>query len=324
MVAKREQADGGRSSALAGRAPLSDSLTVSVPDPSAASDAPRQVYLTTREVADLLRVKERKIYDLVAAEEIPYRRVTGKLLFSRAEIIAWIEGDRAFAAERPAILVGSHDPLLEWAVRESGSGMASLFNGSLDGLERFIAGDATAAGLHLPEADGWNVETVAQRGPDGAVLIEWARRARGLILRADLDGEVRGLADLRGRRIARRQPGAGAAALFERLCAAAGLGPDEILSTEAVARTESDAAAAVGAGEADAALGVAAMARQFGLPFAPLLEERFDLLVERRAYFLAPMQQLLGFTRGAAFAAKAAAMGGYDLTDAGAVRWVSR
>ena len=46
------------------------------------------LFLTTREVADLLRVKERKVYDLAAADEIPHRRITGKLLFPRAELLA--------------------------------------------------------------------------------------------------------------------------------------------------------------------------------------------------------------------------------------------
>ena len=49
-------------------------------------------YLTTKEVAALLRVRERKVYDLAAAGGIPHRRITGKLLFPRAEILAWIEG----------------------------------------------------------------------------------------------------------------------------------------------------------------------------------------------------------------------------------------
>jgi putative molybdopterin biosynthesis protein len=43
-------------------------------------------FLTTRELAALLRVKERKIYDLVAEGALPVRRVTGKLLFPREEI----------------------------------------------------------------------------------------------------------------------------------------------------------------------------------------------------------------------------------------------
>ena len=38
-------------------------------------------FLTTKEVAALLRIKERKVYELVAAHAIPVSRVTGKLLF---------------------------------------------------------------------------------------------------------------------------------------------------------------------------------------------------------------------------------------------------
>ena len=67
-------------------------------------------YFTTREVAELLRVKERKVYDLAAAGDIPHRRITGKLLFPSAEILAWIEGGGdASPFERPAVLAGSHD-----------------------------------------------------------------------------------------------------------------------------------------------------------------------------------------------------------------------
>ncbi len=295
-----------------------------------AKDAPgaaapgEPAYLTTKEVAGLLRVKERKVYDLAAQGEIPHRRITGKLLFPRAEILAWIEGGgEAGARERPAVIAGSHDPLLDWAVRESGSGLATLWGGSRDGLDRFAEGAAALAGLHLPDDAGWNVAAVAARGLRDCVLVAWAARARGLILAPGLEGAVEGVADLRGRRVVRRQPGAGAAALFERLLAEAGLGLADLNAPDGLARTESDAAAAVAGGEADAALGLAAMARRHRLPFLPLLDERFDVLVCRRAYFTEPVQTLLSFARGAAFAAKAKAMGGYDLTEAGAVRWLS-
>ena len=40
-------------------------------------------YLTTKELAELLRLKERKVYDLAAAGEVPCTRATGKLLFPR-------------------------------------------------------------------------------------------------------------------------------------------------------------------------------------------------------------------------------------------------
>ena len=47
-------------------------------------------FLTTRELAAMLRVKERKVYELAADGALPVRRVTGKLLFPRAEIEEWI------------------------------------------------------------------------------------------------------------------------------------------------------------------------------------------------------------------------------------------
>ena len=284
----------------------------------------RPLYLTTKEVAELLRVKERKVYDLAAAGEIPHRRITGKLLFPSAEILDWIEGSgEAVPAERPAVLAGSHDPLLDWAVRESGSGLATLLNGSLDGLDRFADGRAALAGLHVPEEAGWNVGTVAARGVRGSVLLAWAVRARGLILSEPVRGEVRSFSDLAGKRIVMRQPGAGAAALFEDLLSREGLAQTDLIPSTELARTESDAAAAVAAGDADAALGIEAMARRFHLPFLPLVEERFDLLVDRRAYFTDPVQALLAFARGDTLQRKAAAMGGYDLSGTGTVRWLS-
>ncbi|MEZ5651666.1 MAG: helix-turn-helix transcriptional regulator [Burkholderiaceae bacterium] len=281
-------------------------------------------YLTTREVADLLRVKERKVYDLAAAGEIPHRRITGKLLFPATEIHAWIEGAvPASHAQRPNVLTGSHDPLLDWAVRESGSNLATLWNGSLPGVDAFAKGRAALAGLHVPESDGWNLNTVASCGLTGSVLISWAVRARGLLVASDHDGKARCFADLRGMRVVRRQPGAGAAALFDRLMAEADLKESDITMADGFARTETDAAAMVAAGEADAALGIGAMARQFHLGFVPLLDENFDLLMDRRAYFTEPVQRLLAFTRSEAFHGKAAAMGGYDVTRTGEVRWLS-
>ena len=282
------------------------------------------LHFTTREVAELLRVKERKVYDLAAAGEIPHRRITGKLLFPSADILAWIEGrSGASPSERPAVLAGSHDPLLDWALRESGSGLATLFDGSLDGLDRFAEGRVALAGLHLPEESGWNVGTVAARGVRDSVLIAWAARTRGLVLSERVAREVTCFSDIAGKRVVMRQPGAGATALFDQLLSKAELAKADLLPTTEFARTESDAAAAVAAGEADAALGIEAMARQFHLPFLALVKERFDLLVDRRAYFTDPVQRLLGFARKAALEQKAAAMGGYDLSEAGRVRWLS-
>ncbi len=284
-------------------------------------------FLTTREVADLLRVKERKVYELASAGELPCRRLTGKLLFPRAEIEHMLRGGDGPAAQtagsRPGVLVGSHDPLLEWAAREAGSGLAAFFDGSLDGLDRFAGGEAIACGMHVFEqSDGWNVSHVSRQCADQpAVLVEWARRRQGLIVGGGAAGSIRSVGDLAGRTVALRQPTAGGRILFDHLLGAAGLAADALEVLPAPARTETDIAAAVANGSADAALGLEAMARQFRLDFVPLVEERFDLLVWRQAWFEPPMQRLLAFCRTPAFAEKARDLGGYDVSGHGAVHW---
>jgi putative molybdopterin biosynthesis protein len=91
-------------------------------------------YLTTSEVADYLRLKERTVYELVARRQIPCARVTGKLIFPKRLVDRWVEANTEFQDQRllmpPPIVAGSSDPLLEWALRESGSGLATLFEGS--------------------------------------------------------------------------------------------------------------------------------------------------------------------------------------------------
>ena len=279
-------------------------------------------YLTTRELAGLLRFKERRVYELVARGEIPCVRATGKLLFPKREVLRWLEGARAEGP--PAdVLAGSHDPLLEWALRESGSGIASFFDGSRDGLERLRERRAAAAGIHLLDATGaWNVGVVRETLEDAPVVVlEWAWRERGLIVAPGNPRGVRGIADLRGLRLLPRQPGSGAGLLFARLLEEAGIAPGELALLPAAARTETELALAVAAGEAEAGFGLACTARPLGLGFVPPLRERFDLVVDRRAFFEPPLQRLFGFARGAAFAARARELGGYDIAGLGRVHF---
>jgi putative molybdopterin biosynthesis protein len=288
-------------------------------------------FLTTREVAMLLRVKERKIYELASGGAIPCRRITGKLLFPRAEIVEWLAGARADAERRPAlpnVVAGSHDPLLEWAIRQSGCGLATLFNGSLDGLQRLEAGDALAAGLHIHEsgqgggADGWNVRHVAaSAAASSCVLVGWATRQQGLILSRSGAGDIGSVADLAGKRVVQRQPTAGSQILLNHLMSAAGIGEDQLLPVSGVAHTESDVASLIASGKAEAAPGLKAVADQFGLAFVPTLRERFELLVDRRSWFDPPFQKLLAFCRTPAFRDKAEELGGYALDDLASVRW---
>ena len=177
------------------------------------------------------------------------------------------------------------------------------------------------AGLHLLDAESgqWNVPQVAaEGGGTDAVLIGWALRRRGLVVRAA--DRLTSLEDLRGRRLITRQPGSGAELLLAHLLKQSGIGDSDI-TLIGPARSETDAAQAVAQGAADAALGLEAGAAQLGLSFVPIIEERFDLLLDRTAYFEPPLQAFLDFCQTQALRDQAQALGGYDMRDLGRVRW---
>lgn len=291
---------------------------------------PDHEYLTVRELAELLRLKERKVYDLAASGAVPCSRATGKLLFPAAEIRAWIEqaqsgslpGAMPQPSNRPPIVVGSHDPLLDWAIRQSRCGLASYYDGSLDGLDRFARGDGLAAGLHVHDAatDTWNVPVATRTASHlNVVLIAFAKRRRGLVFRPD--GEApSGLSDLAGRRVVPRQPESGTDGLFRELAAKAGLDLGAITLAE-IARTEDDAVETVQRGDADVAFGLESVARSYGLAFQPVIDESFALLVDRKAFFDPPLQKLMAFCASETFATRARALGGYDTEGFGSVLW---
>lgn len=284
--------------------------------------------MDTREVAAYLRLKERRIYDLVRRSAIPHVRATGKLLFPRARIDAWIagkgEGAATAAKPRPPIVAGSHDPLLEWSVRESRCGLALLTDGSRAGIDALAKGNATAAAIHwLDAATGdYNVPLIRETlaGAD-VVALEWARRAQGLLVAAGNPKRIRRIGDLakKGLRIATRQPGAGSHRLFAHLLAQAGVDADALQWFARQAHAETELAAIVRDGHADAGLGIEAAARANGLAFIPLAVERLDLVAFRRDVFEPPLQALLAWTRTPEFVAQANALGGYDVGRTGAV-----
>jgi excisionase family DNA binding protein len=283
--------------------------------------------MNTKEVAEYVRLKERSVYNLVAMQRIPFTRVTGKLLFPKALIDSWLldqaEGVPTIAS-LPHVVAGSHDPLLEWAVRESGSELALLFDGSLAGLERLAQRRAVASGLHVIDSDtkSYNVPQVRARLPrEPVVVLEWAWREQGLIVAADNPLGIERLADLDRVRFATRQPEAGSRLLLDHLLRTEGLGPETVHADGLPLRTETEVALAVSEGRADVGLGIAAVARQLNLDLVPLTRERYDLLIWRRAYFEPPLQRLLAFCASAAFAAKAENLGGYDASGLGRVHY---
>jgi excisionase family DNA binding protein len=290
--------------------------------------------LTTDEAASYLRLSERKLYELVANGAVPCSKVTGRWLFPKAALDRWVSAgllkNAALAGPAPAIIGGSHDPLLEWALRESGSGLATLPEGSEPGLRRLARGEVMAAAIHLHRIDGGddtaNGDAVAHGpGLHDTVLIAFARREQGLQVAPGNPLKLSDIASVaaKGARIAQRPTGAGAQLLLLALLARAGLAFEALTAVKPPCPTGLDVAQAVRTQRADCGIATRAVALSAGLDFIPLTWERFDLALRQRDYFMAGPQALFAFLRERAFHDHAAELTGYDVSEAGTVRHVN-
>jgi putative molybdopterin biosynthesis protein len=290
--------------------------------------------LTTDEAATYLRLSERKLYELVANGAIPCSKVTGRWLFPKAALDRWVAAGLAtttpLAAPAPPIVGGSHDPLLEWALRESGSGLASLPEGSEAGLRRLARGEVMAAAIHLHRIDGdddsANADAVASApGLHDVVVLGFAGREQGLLVAPGNPLKLSGIGSVAATRarVALRPNGAGAQLLLLALLAQSGTAFEALNAVKPPCPTGPDIAQAVRTGRADCGIATRAVALSAGLGFVPLTWERFDLALRQRDYFLPGPQALFGFLHTAAFRERAAEMKGYDVAETGQVRHVN-
>ena len=280
-------------------------------------------YLTTREVAALIRVKERKIYDLVARGSIPYSKTTGKLLFSKDAVLAWINKDSLPSGKIQLTISGSHDPLLEAVLRQTGTDIATLWNGSSAGLERVAEGQASASVLHIfcPADHSWNIDAVAAACAEkDVVLLHWANRCRGLVMTPSAAENVTSLSAIRPWRLSQRQAGTGAQILFDYLLAEAGVKKDQ-LDLGVACHTELETVLTLLEGQADIAFGLQYFAAKYNLAFLPLVTESVDILVDRKMVFEPAFQTLLAFCHTDSFTELVSDFDGYDTAGLGEVRF---
>jgi molybdate-binding protein len=260
---------------------------------------------------------------------VPAAQIGGKWIFPRAQLERWLaaqadSGATGTGMAAPPIIAGSHDPLLEWAVRQSGCGLALRAGGSLDGLSALADRGAMGAAVHLldPDSATFNEQAAREMLPGRPVVgIVWAWREQGLIVPPGNPRGLAGVADLANPTLTviGRQNRAGSHVLLVHLLAEAGIRLDQVRFLPDPALAHDELAAAVSEGRADAGFGIRAEALQRGLGFVPLMRERFDLVMERRHYFEPPLQALLRFAQGPQHATRAARLGGYDVSAAGTV-----
>lgn len=248
-------------------------------------------YLTTREVAKLLRLNEKKVYALVRDQELPAARVSGKWLFPKVLVERWVDehtvtplgGFMGSLLDRLIVMQGSDDTLLNTVLdklrEERALPIVTANVGSLGGLRAVDSGLAHLAGFHVDDSEIGNYSA----GVHSWYTFSLGLRDQGLVYRktpgsrlADLSTAVN-----RGLCLAVRQPESGTYRLTQRLFAESGL---ELDSTRELGPFKShlEVGVAVRGGLADFGIANQMAADLCGLEFEPLVQEVFKLAVPAR------------------------------------------
>ncbi|MDX2217555.1 MAG: helix-turn-helix transcriptional regulator [Burkholderiales bacterium] len=295
-----------------------------------AGEGTQHPYLTVKEVAAYLHLNEKKIYALLQEGKLPGTKASGKWLFPKALVDAWLlETTQMAAADDRLLITGSDDPLVSATVNALAQGVGSDATvsyspvGTRAGLDLLSAHRAHACVIH------WGPAEMAEhnhqkllaniRGSEQWALVRLARRSQGILLRKTL-ATPRNLAQLvaPGLRWIARQEGSGSHHFFLSQIRLAGL---SMINLDIVAEmpTERLAASALARGMADCAPGCEAAAHEFNLGFLPLGWECLDLVVPRVVFFRPLLQQLLVGLTSEDTRYIAGEPVGYDLSESGKV-----
>lgn len=231
--------------------------------------------------------------------------------------------------KKDLLLVGSHDLSLdlirnEIKKRNYNFDLKLQTVGSMAGLTALRRNESDLAGAHLldPESGEYNISYLKRffKGQK-LLLINLVYREQGLYLKKGNPKNIKSIKDLTKANInyINRQRGAGTRVLFDFLLKENNIKAEEISGYQKEEYTHIAAAAAVGRGSADAALGIRAAAEVMDVDFLPLAEEKYDLIIKENRMDDPRINKLIELINQAEIKAKIEKLGGYNCQETGEI-----
>ena len=289
-------------------------------------------FLSTKEVAELLKVNEKMVYTLVNEKGLPATKVTGKWLFPKRLVEEWLDAhilnykkDHAgFSSDEGLLLLaGSDDPLFQrtlslfHALRK---GTLAFFSnqGSMGGLSSLRRGMCHIGVCHLLQDDQseYNFEFAEQELDRSPVFINFSQREQGILLAPGNPKGIKDITDLAREdvTIVNRGLGTGTRLLIDYEISRSDISAKDISGYHNEVSRHLDAGMEVLSGKVDAAPAIRAVAGMLNLDFLPLRWERFDLLINRERFFEKGIQAFISLLHEKEFRRIAESMDGYEST----------
>ena len=301
--------------------------------------------LSTQEVADILHVSKSTIYDLIRRGEINSYKIGRKVRFTQDDVDAYIARSRHEHSTRPVQRVDTHSTLLTPKENEApdliisgqdvvldilanylqqeGVNAGRTYLSSFEGLLALYQEKIQAAACHLFDGEDCNASFVRSLMPGvPALLVNLSYRTQGFYVQKGNPKNIRGWQDLSRQDISvlNRRVGSSSRILLDVQLKKLGIPASELQGYDRIMSAHLTMAAAIAAGEADIAIGTERVSRQVeNLDFIPLLEERFDLVMQKKAMNSEPIKKLLEILNTPAFRREAAHFSGNDYRDLGKI-----
>ncbi len=295
--------------------------------------------MSTKEVAQYLGVHEKQVYALIKAQRIPATRVTGKWVFPKKLIDEWIDSNaksgmaearqKGKRIDGALLAAGSNDPILDILLSYIKKAYPEFFIfsanvGSTEGLKALNQGYTDIAWSHLLDTQSgeYNIPFLSTLLPNKkAIVVNLFLRDLGFLTAPRNPLAFRGFEDLRKKKVRfiNRQKGSGTRVLLDHHLQKMGIRNSEIQGYGNEVFTHFEVGLSILGKEADVGIATGAAAKLLGLPFIPITQESFDMLLDQSAFFQKGVQAFMEILRSQEFRNRVERLGSYRFENSGKI-----
>jgi excisionase family DNA binding protein len=295
--------------------------------------------MNTKEVAKYLGIHEKQVYMLIKSKRIPSTKATGKWVFPRKLIEEWIESNaktgldqarqKSRRIEGGLLASGSNDPILDMLQTSMKKSYPEFYifsanTGSTEGLKALNTGYTDIAWSHLfdPKTGEYNIPFLPQYLPNmKPVVVNLFRRGLGFVVAPKNPFQIRGFEDLtrKGIRFVNRQKGSGTRVLLDQRLKRLQISPTKINGYGKEVYTHFEVGLSILSKEADVGVATIAVSKLLGLPFVPITQESFDMILDQSTFFEKGVQAFMEVLNSQEFRNRVERLGSYNFKNSGKV-----
>jgi putative molybdopterin biosynthesis protein len=308
------------------------------------------VSYTTEEVAKLLKISKLTVYDLIKKGELASYRVGKQMRVDAADLDAYKSRSKSGQTYAPkmdqdgtpirpqsslnpssrSLVITGQDVSLDILAKHIASKSSDLrplreYVGSLDSLISMYRGEADIVSTHLLDGDTgeYNLSYIRKLLIGSSyIVVNLLSRSAGFYVQKGNPKKINHWMDLMQPdiQLSNREKGSGARVLLDEQLRLHGIPSSTLKGYESVENNHLAVAGKVASGKADVGIGIEKAAHVVGgVDYIPLIQERYDLVMLKKAENKQWLEEVIKILQSEAFQSELGSIQGYDLSQTGHV-----